>query len=119
MGVKNAVLVSHKDDELIAVVLLELLPPALQTLPLEQVVGKGCVAVIGHGLLVWHAQRWCDEMVMGQGARVRQDFACVAVDDAMRDSLWCGRDRWLRLGLGLVPEAISCSRGHHHIRPKS
>ena len=50
---------------------------------------------------------------VGQGARIRQDFACVPVDDAMSDGLWCGRNRWLRVGLGLVPEAISGRRGDH------
>ena len=51
VGVKNAVLVIHENDELIAVFLLQLTPPALQALTVEQLMGKGCVAVVGSGLL--------------------------------------------------------------------
>ena len=50
VSVKNAVLVCDENDELVAVFLLELTPPALQTLTSEQVMGKRSVAVVGSGL---------------------------------------------------------------------
>ena len=89
MGVKDAVLVSDENDELVPVFLLQLLPPALQPLTSEQMLGKGCVAVVGCGLRRRRAQRWRGEMVkvMGQGTQIRQDFAGAPVDDAMRDGL--------------------------------
>lgn len=63
MCVKDAVLVSDENDELVPIFLLQLLPPALQPLPSEQMLGKGRVAVVGYGLRRWHGQGWCGEMI--------------------------------------------------------